>query len=420
MELLLRVLGPLAPRDLIAARAVCRGWHAAVETLEARDRSFRFACGITDIRHLVDTRAPSTILGEFIGGSESWSAFPCTCGALSDALDTTVFEDTTPTDKGVTRKNGAFACYGHAHSSSLPPGTWEALARERKLAAHMLALGARVWAEVHYLQFDHSHGGGIGRYWVPCWFWLPFGAVRPDSPHEVARLVKALIKYAMYGGEDSEVADPLPRLADRDSARAFYAEHDSDDDDDSGDPDSDSDELSAVDRWMATWRDAAKTAPVPDWVNDSYKAHSLRPRLRGWRRWQLDAHLAAARWRRHVSRRRASSSHEDEDEDEDEDDDEADEDEGEEEEEEEDDDDDNYTSRLADVDVGGVEWNSLSREASIAAMDRMVDALDRIKADVSALVRHSTVVDEMDFSWMGGISPSGHLIGAMTRCTEGD
>ena len=388
-ELLYDVLARLAPADLVAARKVCMRWRAVVTAMEARDRPFRFLCGVADVETQKDQRARWATY--CIDLYSEIRTLPCTCGAVCYGESYNgPFAGSVRNAQHRDRVCAAFQQYAHRHAQRLPPARWEVLAREHALAMKLWSLGGQMWRHVHALQYEYAHGGGLQAAWLPCWIFLPPSVVRPSSPALVGHLVHDILKK-----DQEECAALFDLLSQPSSARAYYA-------------------AAATAAAAAAEKARKRSRPPPEravWW-DAWRfqvpergldANSRATRLPacyswdhryafdGWERWQFDARREAAKWRVHVKDRGDGHSY--------------------------------HRMDGADDSVAGRPWGELTDAETVAIMDSQVAAVDRIKAEVEALLTHAVVVGERRYReiiWMGGLSPAGHLVGAMTLYRDGD
>ena len=79
----------------------------------------------------------------------------------------------------------------------------------------------RLFRHWNILELDYySHGGGCRNEWLPLWFYLPTDVQRPSSTTELAYLARELINESVGPGERPLLA----KLADPAFARTFYAD----------------------------------------------------------------------------------------------------------------------------------------------------------------------------------------------------
>ena len=72
-------------------------------------------------------------------------------------------------------------------------------------------------------------------------------------------------------------------------------------------------------------------------------------------------------------------------------------------------------SRLKTPEFTGVPWNDANDEKLLEIWDRQVDTVDAVKAAVASRCHFSVVIHcDNSIVWLGGLSRSGHLVGALT------
>jgi len=199
LELLIHCFHFLAPADLVSCRKVCRRWHEVVAALEAHDAPFRFQCGDQDLRAC--TVATTRAAPLFVQYRDHRF---CTCGGLLH-----------------TRSAAAPAQYASAHLTRYPPVRWECAASGRQLAVAVTDVAASLF-QFHDVINNYAWVGFQGQ-WVPCWFALPAGMVRPTTAEGMAKLVQAVLTWKTNALLSDEKGTLLDRLCDRDAAAAFYA-----------------------------------------------------------------------------------------------------------------------------------------------------------------------------------------------------
>ena len=250
LELLERVLGWLPVADLIALRAVNRRWRAAVAALAARDRPFAFTCGVGDLLRTApwlqeerasaatptaeeeDTeRSVTALLQDFLEHASREGRLPCTCG--------------TPRVLDYHSASASAVVARRPHAITQLPARWQVLVPERRLALEVSALAMTLLRHCSILEHAYYRcGGGCTNEWLPAWFYLPTDVPRPTSSVALRRLARALTSAAVQ----EDAPSLLQALADPDVARRFYAdaerdaaeqtagdEHDAEDDPDGGD-----------------------------------------------------------------------------------------------------------------------------------------------------------------------------------------
>ena len=226
-ELLERVLAWLPIADLVALRAVSRRWRAAIAQLAAADAPFAFECGWPDwnknapwpeqerARLLATPRDDGRMRTEEEVESEVYElvmellnqlvCLPCSCGAA----------------QLVNYREDDFAL-GLLHDESLYPARYALLAPERALAFKVSAVAMALFRHISIADREHFRyegGGGCTNEWLPIWFYLPTDVQRPRSTLEVHCLAQALMDERVSPGEQPLLA----KLADPAFARSFYA-----------------------------------------------------------------------------------------------------------------------------------------------------------------------------------------------------
>ena len=410
LELLLRVLGALPPSDLVVCRSVCARWRAAVAALAERDRKSYYRCGWADVEEIDQ-------VGQFFETGD-WPPHACTCGVVLPPDMAYVgggerFLDETP-QKMEKVKRMTTGTYAVRHRIRLPPARWEVLARERDLAMDLTDIAMELSRGYHVFCYAEE-AAQFTLAWLPSWVYLPDELVRPTTAPALA----ALVRYVFKASKDN---DRVAHLAAHPAeARALYAEADRawaaereraaqelestetlhpseveaawrgawENEEDLGEPDMEG--LEGTHTQFASWIDYQPPESVVPAVYEQREARfcAIAADPSGWARWQWDARVLAAvgqtcirlggLWRdalvAHMMGMHLQYFDDDE---------------------------------------------SFDDEQARAILNDAVAAVDTVKADFEDMCSLASVVcfdghpDRTCRWWVGGISPSGHLVGAYT------
>ena len=256
-ELQERILGFLAPVDLVACRQTCRHWRALVRAMEERDAGYYFQCGAADVCALPQAAHAFSLVDGYDNTRLEGTA--CTCGAHIEDRDCARFfgagsedeEEEEDSEEGDSEESGGddrdaesedvdvgdeedepaegraahqtrrrtSAPFARRHVDHLPLARWQVLRAERDLALDLTAQARRLSRVFLNVAYDYGHGQGVSMSWVPCWFYLPDSVIRPTSAPALRALVEGLV-----GVDREDYVALLERLSRPGEARQFYGE----------------------------------------------------------------------------------------------------------------------------------------------------------------------------------------------------
>ena len=428
-ELLGDILGRLPLVELIRARQVCQRFRATVARLEAEDARHYFTCGASDAHSI--HQLPHTVPLARCAWANDSSGTPCTCGAIlwtSDDITKLMRGDgegggggdEDEEEEAQAQAEGRRERYADRHESPHPPVQWAHLAPARALALEIAQQCARVDTRTvnpHGFMVDHNDQEVMPVCgWVPTVVYLPDDVIRPARPADMVRLAAGL--FSQFYTDYYSVARLLARLASPKEANAFYRgnagprmfkdepvyfpadgtfpddwrkawktgrRYDDHDDRDVRDEETDDDD--DADEYEESLYEELIDA-IPSLGGSFHEAANARD-SGGWADWEFRVRRLAASWRLAVAQR--------------------------------------DTRRFRRFCLGGTSntppFNIMDNAQVTAYLDNMVATVDATRAFLHSRCDLPVVfTDDSDIAgprvWVGGMSPDGLLVGAMTAVKD--